>query len=165
MQPPEIHLLLTGDQDIVLFVKQTKALVLIHNAERSMGLKWKDGIYSVDDARRLWSDIQDYGGRVISHDINTIVAGLFKDSITAVKMQADQEFVDSITAVKRQADQKIAEKESEIRDLYHKNKSLLAAVSRLSEDMLGVEASAYEYTKVDSYGETKFTPFRNPKVI
>ena len=150
MQPPEIHLLLTGDQDIVLFVKQTKALVLIHNAERSMGLKWKDGIYSVDDARRLWSDIQDYGGRVISHDINTIVAGLFKDSITAVK---------------RQADQKIAEKELEIRDLYHKNKSLLAAVSRLSEDMLGVEASVYEYTKVDSHGETKFTPFRNPKVI
>lgn len=144
MQPPEIHFLLTGDQDIVLFVKQTNGSVLIRNAERSMGRKWKDGIYSVDDARRLWSDIQDYGGRVINHDINSIVAGLFEDSITAVKRQADQE---------------ITEKESEIRDLHHMNKGLLAEVSRLSEDMMRMEASVYGYLKMDAYEQTKSTSF------
>jgi len=91
MQPTEFHFLLTGDHDIVLFVRQNDGSVLIRNAERSMGLKWKNGIYSADDARRLWSHIHDYGGKALSHDIGTTIAGFLQDSVQKAKDDAENE--------------------------------------------------------------------------
>lgn len=144
MQLPEFHFLLTGDQDIVLFVKQTNGSVLIHNAERSMGLKWKDGVYSADHARRLWSDIHDYGGRVMPQRMTAIISSLFENFVADLKTRAEQE---------------VTEKNREIETLKNKVKHNLDEISRLLEEILGLEASSYGYMKMDAYDQTSSVNF------
>jgi len=61
-----MHFILTADNDLVVFRPIDPSSVLVAGAERSMGSKWKDGTYSVDESRRLWALIGDGGGNVPS---------------------------------------------------------------------------------------------------
>jgi len=88
MLTPHFHFLVTVDQDIVLFVKQDDGSILIRNAERSMGIGWKDGVYSAEDARRLWSYIHDYGGRAIDHSIGDTISAILGAFVSKVTDEA-----------------------------------------------------------------------------
>lgn len=60
-----MHFILTADKDLVVF-RPIAPSCSVTGAERSMGSKWKDGIYSVDESRRLWALICEGGGNVPS---------------------------------------------------------------------------------------------------
>lgn len=61
-----MHFILTADNDLVVFRPIDPSSVFVAGAERSMGSRWKDGTYSVDESRRLWALICEGGGNVPS---------------------------------------------------------------------------------------------------
>lgn len=61
-----MHFIITTDNDLVVFRPIDASSVFVAGAERSMGSRWKDGIYPVDSSRHLWTLICEEGGTIPS---------------------------------------------------------------------------------------------------
>ena len=85
------HILITADTDSVLFCQQGDGSVLVRNAERTMGSKWKDGVYSEDDARTLWSMIIDYGGRLLDPEITKTISDIHESAVKELVQKTNTE--------------------------------------------------------------------------
>jgi len=85
------HILITADTDSVLFCQQGDGSVLVRNAERTMGSKWKDGVYSEDDARTLWSMIIDYGGRLLDPEITKTISDIHESAVKELVQKTNME--------------------------------------------------------------------------
>ena len=85
------HILITADTDSVLFCQQGDGSVLVRNAERTMGSKWKDGVYSEDDARTLWSMIIDYGGRLLDPEITKPISDIHESAVKELVQKTNTE--------------------------------------------------------------------------
>jgi len=85
------HILITADTDSVLFCQQGDGSVLVRNAERTMGSKWKDGVYSEDEARTLWSMIIDYGGRLLDPEITKTISDIHESAVKELVQKTNME--------------------------------------------------------------------------
>ena len=82
-----IHLLATVHGDTVTLISIDTESVSIHGAERSMGSKWRDGQYTPKQARLLWEQIIEEGGKQINvGNLNTVVADLISNKVAAYQM-------------------------------------------------------------------------------
>jgi hypothetical protein len=82
-----IHLLNTVHNDTVTLISNDTDSVSIHGAERSMGSKWRDGQYTSKQARLLWQQIIEEGGKQIDvGNLNTVVAALITNKTAAYQM-------------------------------------------------------------------------------
>jgi hypothetical protein len=101
------HILITADTDSVLFCQQGDGSVLVRNAERTMGSKWKDGVYSEDDARTLWSMIIDYGGRLLDPEITKTISDIHESAV--------KELVQKTNTKIEAMDKRITDMEAEVK--------------------------------------------------
>jgi hypothetical protein len=69
-----MHFILTTDNDLVVFRPIDPSSVFVAGAERSMGSKWRDGIYPVDSSRHLWTLICEEGGTIPSAESQKAVS-------------------------------------------------------------------------------------------
>lgn len=82
-----IHLLSTVHNDTVTLISNDTDSVSVHGAERSMGSKWRDGQYTSKQARLLWQQIIEEGGKQIDvGNLNTVVAALIANETAAYQM-------------------------------------------------------------------------------
>ena len=73
--------------DTVTLISNDTDSVSIHGAERSMGSKWRDGQYTPKQARLLWEQIIEEGGKQIDvGNLNTVVADLINNKVAAYHM-------------------------------------------------------------------------------
>jgi hypothetical protein len=72
-----------------------------------MGSKWKDGVYSEDDARTLWSMIIDYGGRLLDPEITKTISDIHESAV--------KELVQKTNTKIEAMDKRITDMEAEVK--------------------------------------------------